>query len=227
MVAYSSGGVIRLGWGDGVSGPPEPLRHLAANLALFLVALAWGYCLDRFALLQSSRGAVYGAGYTEVHIVRPALWIGVGATLALGAALLFPRTFGKGALGPITVGGYLAILVISLTIVPWAVQSFHVVPNELEVEEPFLRYNIAFTREAYGLDRIDERSFGALNGLTLEGLGRNTETIKNIRLWDWRPLGETFRQLQRIRAYYEFGDVDVDRYRVGDADQQVMLAARG
>src|SRR5919106_6515917 len=140
MVAYSSGGVIRLGWGDGVSGPPEPLRHLAANLALFLVALAWGYYLDRFALLQSSRGAVYGAGYTDAYIVRPALWIGIGATLALAAALLLPRTVGKGALAPITVGGYLAISVVSLTIVPSVVQSFHVKPNELELEQPFLRY---------------------------------------------------------------------------------------
>jgi uncharacterized membrane protein (UPF0182 family) len=225
-VAYLSAGLVRLGWREGVSGPPQPLQHVAANLALFLVALAWGYYLDRFALLQSSSGAVYGAGYTDVYIVRPALWIGAGATLALGAALLFPRTFGKGALGPITLGGYLAILGVSLIIVPWGVQSFQVVPNELEVEEPFLRYNIAFTREAYGLDRIDERSYSALDGLTLEDLGRNTETISNIRLWDWRPLGETFRQLQRIRAYYEFGDVDVDRYRVGDADRQVMLAAR-
>jgi uncharacterized protein len=99
-VAYLSAGLVRLGWREGVSGPPQPLQHVAANLALFLVALAWGYYLDRFALLQSSSGAVYGAGYTDVYIVRPALWIGAGATLALGAALLFPRTFGKGALGP-------------------------------------------------------------------------------------------------------------------------------
>jgi hypothetical protein len=226
MVAYLFAGLVRLGWREGVSGPPGPLRHLAVNLALFLVALAWGYYLDRFALLQSSSGAVYGAGYTDAYIVRPALWIGIGATLALAAALLLPRTVGKGALAPITVGGYLAISVVSLTIVPSVVQSFHVKPNELELEQPFLRYNIAFTREAYGLDRIDERSYSPLSGLTLTDLGRNNETISNIRLWDWRPLGETFRQLQRIRAYYEFGDVDVDRYRVGDADRQVMLAAR-
>jgi uncharacterized membrane protein (UPF0182 family) len=226
MVAYSSAGLVRLGWREGVSGPPEPLRHFAANLALSLVALAWGYYLDRFALLQSSSGAVYGAGYTDVYIVRPALWIGIGATLALAAVLLFPRTVGKDALGPITVGGYLVVLVMSLIIVPRGVQSFHVEPNELELEQPFLRHNIAFTREAYSLDRIDERSYSPLNGLTLADLGRNNETISNIRLWDWRPLGETFRQLQRIRAYYELGDVDVDRYRVGDADRQVMLAAR-
>jgi hypothetical protein len=226
MIAYSYAGPVRLSWREGVSGPPELVRHLAANLAFFMVALAWGYYLDRFALLQSSRGAVYGAGYTDAYIVRPALWIGIGATLALAAALLLPRTVGKGALAPIPVGGYLAISVVSLTIVPSVVQSFHVKPNELELEQPFLRHNIAFTREAYGLDQLDERSYRALNGLTLADLGRNNETISNIRLWDWRPLGETFRQLQRIRAYYEFGDVDVDRYRVGDADRQVMLAAR-
>ena len=133
-----------------------------------------------------------------MYIVRPALWIGIGATLALAVALPFPRTIGKGALGPITLGAYLAILGISLTLMPRAVQSFHVEPNELELEQPFLRHNIAFTREAYGLDRIEGRSYSPSSGLTLTDLGRNNETISNIRLWDWRPLGETFRQLQRI-----------------------------
>jgi hypothetical protein len=82
------------------------------------------------------------------------------------------------------------------------------------------------TRKAYQLDRVDERSYDALRDLTPEALERNRPTVDNIRLWDWRPLSQTFRQLQQIRAYYEFGDVDVDRYRVGDEYRQVMVAAR-
>jgi hypothetical protein len=125
-----------------------------------------------------------------------------------------------------TAGGYLVILAVSLFVAPWMVQAFKVEPNELELETPFLRHNIAFTRHAFGIDDIDERSYGTLDELTPEDLGRNQQTIDNIRLWDWRPLTQTVRQLQRIRTYYEFNDVDVDRYRVDDAYRQVMVAAR-
>jgi uncharacterized membrane protein (UPF0182 family) len=126
----------------------------------------------------------------------------------------------------VTSGGYAVIYFLSLVILPAAVQSFVVEPNELELETPFLRHNIGFTREAFQLDRVDERSYGAVKEISPSALERNRETIDNIRLWDWRLLSETFRQIQRIRAYYEFSDVDVDRYRVGDATLQVMLAPR-
>ena len=226
ILAYVYGDVIRLDWREGVKGPAGPARHVAVNIALFLLALTWGYYLDRYALLQSSGGAVYGAGFADVTIVLPALWIVIGATLTLAVLLLVPGVIGQGVLGPVMVGGYLAFLFVCLTLAPWAIQSFYVEPNELELEQPFLRHNIALTREAYGLHDVQERSYDALGGPTLADIGRNSETVGNIRLWDWRPLSETFRQLQRIRAYYEFGDVDVDRYQVGGARRQVMLAAR-
>jgi uncharacterized membrane protein (UPF0182 family) len=193
---------------------------------LFLLALAWGFYLDRFALLQSSRGVVHGAGYTDRYVVLPAIWVMLGATLGFLVVLFFPQPRKSGVWLLTVSGGYLAILLLCLTIVPWGVQSFLVEPNELEVETPFLRHNIAFTRKAYQLDHVDERSYGALGGLTPAALSRNRQTIDNIRLWDWRPLSQTFRQLQQIRTYYEFGDVDVDRYRIDGATRQVMLAAR-
>ncbi len=226
LLAYVYGGAFRVGWRQGVEAPPNVLRHVAANLALYLVGLAWGFYLGRFALLQSTTGVVYGAGYTDVYVVRPALWILVGATLGLAVAALFPSLFIAGRKALITVGGYLVILLSCLAIVPWGVQSLVVEPSELELEEPFLRYNIRFTRKAFSLDQIDERSYAAVDGLTLASLAANQQTIDNIRLWDWRPLSQTFRQLQQIRLYYEFSDVGVDRYWVGGSYRQVMLAAR-
>ena len=227
FTTYSHFGRLTLNWREGLRGPSNITRHLSINLSLFLGALAWGYYLDRFGLLQAPGGAVYGAGYTDAHVTRPALFFATGATLALAIFLHVPlpkqrKHFPLLPLG----GGYLAILSICLGIVPWGVQSFYVEPNELELETPFLHHNIALTREAYRLHSIVERSYSPRVGLTSQALESNQETIGNIRLWDWRPLGETFQQLQRIRAYYDFSDVDVDRYFVDGTRRQVMLAAR-
>ena len=226
LVGYSRDGSLTISWRQGPDAPPRVLWHVMSNLVLFLVALAWGLYLDRFAILQSTRGAVYGAGYTDVNVLLPGIWIAMGATISVAAVYLFSKSMRGGPVVVVILGGYLVIYFLSVVVVPAAVQSFVVAPNELELETPYLRHNIAFTRNAYQLDRVEERSYGAVNEITSAALERNKETIDNIRLWDWRPLSETFRQIQQIRAYYEFSDVDVDRYRIGDATRQVMLAPR-
>jgi len=227
FTGYSYFGALALNWREGLRGRSDIARHLTINLSLFLGALAWGYYLDRFGLLQASGGAVYGAGYTDAYVTRPALFLATGVTIALAIILYIPRRMQKRPLPLLPLGGgYLAFLSICLGIVPWGVQSFYVEPNELDLETPFLHHNIALTREAYRLDSIVERSYSPELGLTPQALQSNHETVSNIRLWDWRPLGETFQQLQRIRAYYDFSDVDVDRYSVDGARRQVMLAAR-
>ena len=227
FTTYSHFGRFTLNWRDGLRGPSNITRHLSINLSLFLGALAWGYYLDRFGLLQAPGGAVHGAGYTDAYITRPALFLATSATLALAIFLHVPLPRQRKHLPLLPLGsGYLAFLSICLGIVPWGVQNFYVEPNELQLETPFLYHNIALTREAYRLDSVVERSYSPEVGLTSQALGSNHDTVSNIRLWDWRPLGETFQQLQRIRAYYDFSDVDVDRYAVDGARRQVMLAAR-
>ena len=226
VAAYMNARVIRFHWRDGIEAPADALRHAGANVALFLVALAWGFHLDRFGLLLSERGAVFGAGFTDVVVMRPALWVMVGATLALAVAVLVPPVLRKLGMSLVTLGGYVVILIVAMVATPWLVQVFDVEPNELEREEPYLRHNIEFTRRAFGLDRVVERTYDVTERLPRAALARNHETIDNIRLWDWRPLSQTFRQLQQIRTYYEFYDVDADRYRIGDVYRQVMVSAR-
>lgn len=226
VAAYMNARVIRFHWRDGIEAPADALRHAGANVALFLVALAWGFHLDRFGLLLSERGAVFGAGFTDVVVMRPALWVMVGATLALAVAVLVPPVLRKLGMSLVTLGGYVVILIVAMVGTPWLVQVFDVEPNELEREEPYLRHNIEFTRRAFGLDRVEERTYDVTERLPRAALARNHETIDNIRLWDWRPLSQTFRQLQQIRTYYEFYDVDADRYRIGDDYRQVMVSAR-
>jgi uncharacterized membrane protein (UPF0182 family) len=209
-----------------VEGDPKVLRHLIGNSILLLAALAWGFYLDRYGLLTQSSGAVFGAGYTDVHVVLPGLWVALGATLSLMGVLVWAAATDAPRFAVFGVVGYLVVLLTALEVIPLAFQSLIVEPNELELETPFLRNNIGLTRAAYGLDKIDVRLHTAETKLDAAQMQGNQSTIANIRIWDHRPLSQTFRQLQQIRSYYSFSDVDVDRYWIHDDYRQVMLSAR-
>ena len=206
--------------------PTKGVSHLAVLLALAFGLKAWDYRLSQHELLLSDLGVVYGAGYTDInanYIVLMAL-MGLAAAIALlFLANIFLRQF------RLFIYGILALVGVSLLggwAYPAAIQSFVVEPSEFSYEEEFLAHNIEFTRAAYGLDQFDSRPFAATQQLTWDDLRANDGTIKNVRLWDYRPLLTTFNELQAIRPYYRFLDVDVDRYTVNDEYRQVMIAAR-
>ena len=203
------------------------LRHLTVMLVPVVAAWGWGYYLDRFELLFSTRGVTYGAGYTDINYVLVGLWAMLFASLALGAVAV--AGFLTRRLRPVlyAAGAYVAVGLVALAFLPSLVQSFKVEPNELELEGPYIEYNIDFTRRAYQLDRIEQRDYPGLADLSLEDVLNNRETLENIRLWDWRPIRQTYRQTQEIRPYYKFYEVDVDRYHLQEGGyRQVMLSAR-
>jgi uncharacterized membrane protein (UPF0182 family) len=201
-------------------------RDVSFALGLLLLVLAGRVYLSRFDRLFDDHTIFSGVGYTEASIVIPGL-VWVAAALALGAIVAFlngvrfRRAVGlAAALAP-------AVLVyVGLSIVSWYVNGFVVKPNQLVRERPYISNNIRFTRMAFGLDRMEERSFPAETTLDAVDLAGNRETLDNIRLWDWRPLQETLRQIQEIRTYYDFPDIDLDRYQVGGQVRQMMVAAR-
>jgi uncharacterized protein len=225
-LAYALMGRLRFGAKTYLAADPRVLRHLIANAVLLLTAWAWGYYLDRFGLLTRSAGAVFGAGYTDIHVLLVGLWAALGATFALICVLVWVAATNAPRFAVLGIGGYLIILLAALEVIPWSFQKLIVEPNELELETPFLRHNIALTRAAYGLDKIDVRFHTTEKKLDVSQLQENQSTIDNIRIWDHRPLSQTFRQLQQIRTYYSFSDVDVDRYWINGDYRQVMLAAR-
>jgi uncharacterized protein len=200
--------------------------HLLVLGAVVLLVRAWGFWLDRFELLYSSRGTVFGATYVDVHAALPALQaLMVLAVLCALACLIQTRrpgwrflVAGLVVLGVVWVGG--------LSAYPAMLQRLRVTPNELVAEGPFIEHNIRMTRQAYGLDRIAAKDFAAEDNLDAAALERNSLTIKNIRLWDHRPLLTTYGQLQGIRTYYKFLDVDNDRYTLDGEYRQVMLSGR-
>ena len=205
---------------------PSAIAHGSALLGLYFAVKAWSYVLDRYLLLYDDNGVVVGAGYTDVHVELPVLWLlivlaAVAAIVAWANVRL--RTIRLLIAAPLLVFGGSFLFA---ELIPGLFERFFVKPNELQLETPYIRQNIALTREAYNLGQIAVKPFPAEQDLTFQSLKDNSGTIDNIRLWDWQPLMDTYAQLQEIRTYYRFLDVDVDRYHLGDSYQQVTLAAR-
>jgi len=206
--------------------PLKAWLHLAALGAVFLLLLAWGYRLSAFELLYSPRGVAFGAGYTDIHAQLLAynlsFWTVILCVLLLLGGVVSRRPW------ILAIGGglWLVVAVGVGGVYPALMQQFDVQPNELIKERPYIEYNIDLTRRAYGLDKIQERDFGSVADLTTEALAEAEPTIKNIRLWDYRPLRDTYAQIQEIRSYYEFVEVDVDRYYLDGDYRQVTLSAR-
>jgi uncharacterized membrane protein (UPF0182 family) len=200
--------------------------HLFILIAIILALKAGGYLLDSYDLVYSSRGAAFGASYADVYAKLPALRFLTFLAL-LAAALCVAQIYRPGfglLIGAI--GALAAVHVAGLNFYPALIQRFRVVPNEVEAEREFIQRNIRFTRMAYGLDKVESKDFPAEENLTQADLRRNETTIKNIRLWEHRPLLATYAQLQEIRTYYKFVDVDNDRYTIDGTYRQVMLSAR-
>jgi uncharacterized protein len=200
--------------------------HLLLLGAALLALKGVGFWLDRYEIVFSPRGVVFGASYTDVYATLPVLT--ALALLAGFASATCVAQVARPGLRLLAVG--LALLgvvwILGLGIYPAVLQTYRVKPNELVFERPFIEHNIRMTRQAYGLDRIEENEFPADETLDARGLARNEATIKNIRLWDYRPLLRTFAQLQEIRTYYKFVDVDNDRYQVKGEYRQLMLSPR-
>lgn len=201
------------------------VRHLSALLAIFFLIKAGGYLLQRYDLLTTNNGVVFGAAYADVYLRLPLLIALAGSSL-IAAGLCAYNVWQGGLRLPILAAALVFGLSVLQTIVPGLFQSYWVKPDELRLESPYIARNIEFTRYGFGLDRITAAPFPATGKLTAEVIARNQATIQNIRWWDPRPLTDTYRQLQELRLYYEFHDIDVDRYTVEGSYRQVLVSAR-
>lgn len=210
----------------GLSMSGRAKTHLLILGAALLLVKAGGYYLDAFDLLYSTRSAGYGAGYADIHAVLPALRV-LTALALLASAICVTQIYRDGfRLLILGLGGLALAHVVGLNGYPTVLQRFRVAPNEIVAERPFIERSIKFTRLAFGLDKVESQEFPAEETLTAEDLKRNQSTIDNIRLWDHRPLLATYSQLQEIRPYYKFVDVDNDRYVIDGTYRQTMLSAR-
>ena len=200
--------------------------HLSALGAAVFFLIGWSYRLKIFDLLYSQRGIIFGAGYTDVHAQWLAWRILIVIAVISGILLLIGvfRRWRHSLTIPI--GLWIASAIIFGSIYPAIVQRFQVEPSELARERPYIERNIQFTRLAFGLDQIEEKDIPVELSPSGQDIAQNSATMNNIRLWDYRPLKDTYNQLQSIRLYYDFADIDVDRYQIDDSYRQVLLGAR-
>lgn len=207
--------------------------HLAVLGSLIFFDLAANHFLNRYGLLYSTGGAVFGATYADIYARMLAQVFLTAIAAASGVLLLVTMLPAlRGAKGTRliigAVGLWLLAIIVAGNLYPTFVQRFTVQPSELQRETPYIERNIQFTRAAFGLgpDRVEQRSYSARVEISAEDVSANPETVGNLRLWDPRPLKDTYNQIQHLRLYYSFFDVDVDRYQIGDEYRQVLIGAR-
>ena len=205
---------------------PAARAHLSVLAAIVLAILAFNAYLDMFQILYSTTSErMDGASYADVNAKLPALRLKI-ALAAVGAVLILASITREGmGLAILAVVLYVAAQ-FAVQLYPSMVHKFSVLPNELERETPYIKNNIEATRAAYGLDDVTERELSAQDALTAQDIANNAATVENIRLWDHRPLLDTFAQIQEIRTYYDFKSVDNDRYIIDGRLRQTMLSPR-
>ena len=224
VVYLIDGGVWVTARGPNVA--PAVRTHLMALGALLFLLLAYRARLAMYSLLYSSRGIVYGAGYTDVHATLPVLKIMLALCVVMALALAYGAVRGSVRPAVYSLGALVLVGIVGVNVYPGIVQHFVVTPNELDKERPFISNAIEFTRKAYALDRFQEHHFTAATDLTAATVMDNEATMRNVRLWDHKPLLTTFGQLQEIRTYYDFINIDNDRYDIGGVYRQVSLSPR-
>ena len=205
---------------------PAPWRGLSLTIAFLLLVLAMTVYVDRFQTLLEHHTIFDGANYTDAHVSIPGALI-LCAALLLGAVIAAVNALRESRGRWLLIAIAPAILCyVVIGVIGWYVGNFIVKPNQLDREEPYIAHNIEATRRAYGLDRFSQSEFPAETTPDAVDAANNQATLQNVRLWDWRALQDTLRQIQEIRTYYDFPDIDIDRYDLNGTMRQVMLAAR-
>jgi len=205
---------------------PLPWNVLSIPVALLLAAIAARVWIGRIELLITDHTVFSGVTYTDAHVFLRGMAI-VCVLFLVGAAIACLNFVSRPRLRWVVLAPIPAIAAwVIVQLVGWYVASFIVKPNQLDRELPYITQNIEFTRRAFGLDRIAQHKFPADVELAAADPAHNQDTLQNVRLWDWRALQDTLRQLQEIRTYYDFPDIDIDRYTIGGQTRQVMLATR-
>jgi uncharacterized membrane protein (UPF0182 family) len=200
-------------------------KQLAFIVSAIFILIGVGYILKNYSLVYSPRGVAFGASYTDVHVNVPFNWALMGLSI-LAAVSIFYALYKKKIKLTLWIVGIMIGASLIQFVAEAAVQKLIVQPNEIDKEKAYIDYNIKYTRTAYGLDRIEEKDFPAEQNLTAADIEKNSATINNIRVNDFGPALDVYNQLQGIRYYYRFNDVDIDRYKVNGDYTQVFVAPR-
>ncbi len=221
FVADSAGGQ-----GRGFLRSDAARYHISFLAAIFFLARAFGYKLEQYNLLHLPGVIAHGPGYTAIHANLLAYKILFYVSIVIALAILVNIFLKRFRLVIYSVVTLILVSVLLGGVYPVFVQKFYVVPNELNREKPYIENSIKYTRMAYNLDKVERKAFPAGKSLTAEDIQQNRDTVDNIRLWDYRPLQQTYAQIQEMRTYYELKSIDVDRYMINGKYRQLMVSPR-
>ena len=201
-------------------------RGLSIAIAFLLIVAAMREYVGRFQLLFEPHTIFQGISYTDAHVTTTGMLV-ICLALVLGAVIAAVNAV-RASNGRLLVMAIIpaGVCFVGFAVVGWYVSNFVVKPNELVREQPYISNNIQMTRQAFGLDKFQQREFPAETTVGATDPANNQATLQNIRLWDWHALQDTLRQIQEIRTYYDFPDIDIDRYVIDGKTREVMLAAR-
>lgn len=200
-------------------------RQLAILFSMIFLVLSFGYFIKGWDLVYSQRGVAYGASYTDVHVSL--LFFRILAAVCIIASIVIFISVIKSKVKPIIISvGVIVVLIIVEGVVSTVVQNVIVKSNEKALESPYIKYNIDFTRKAYNVDAVDAEQYPVNDSLTESDIQGNMDTINNIKLNSYKPSLEFYNQTQVFRYYYNFNDVDVDRYTIGGKLTEVFISPR-
>ena len=222
---------------QGNTAPAASMRRGMVLVALVCLLLAVSRLLERYQLVVSGHSRVLaGASYGDINFWIPAYNVTIACWLALACLVAGAAVFSRIGIWLLSrpvrwlvPAGLFVLLYFGAYAVPAALEQFYVGPNQITLEQPYLVRSIKGTRQAFNIDDppLDEREFAvSANPLTAADLERNATTLRDARIWDWRAFEPQLQQIQGLRPYYAFTDVDIDRYMVDGAERQVMITAR-
>ena len=203
--------------------------HFSALIILFGIFLSFKFEIQRYDVLYSSHSIFFGGGYSDVNAKIISYWI--MAALSFVLPYIFTYFWIRDSIKKhFSISIFASIFFVSffllLGVIPRLVQKIIVEPNELAKELPYIKHSIKYTNQAYGLDKVEKKVYTADQTLSAKDISSKSNILENIRLWDWKPLLSTFKQIQEIRLYYNFNGVDIDRYKIDGKTKQVMISTR-
>jgi uncharacterized membrane protein (UPF0182 family) len=207
------------------SGVTVKLRGLSLAASVLLVAIALRTLVSRYQLLLDDHGLFTGIRYVDDKVYALSL-LATAVSLVIAAVVMTLNGSDRIRNAVLPLALPVGVHILGGVLIPGYVTTFVVRPNELQAETPYIRHNIAFTRKAFGLDRVEEMPFEPRRANAVFDPATHATTLSNMRLWDWKALQDTLRQVQVIRTYYDFADVDIDRYTVDGKLTSTMLASR-
>jgi len=226
LMITGGAGVLDGRRGTRYSSSPARWRGLSIAVAFLLLVIAMREYVGRYQLLFEPHTIFQGISYTDAHVTVTGMLF-VCFALLLGAVIAIVSAVRGSGLRWLVASVIPAVICfLGFGLATWYVGNFVVKPNELVREQPYILNNIEMTRKAFGLDKFQQHEFPAETTVGATDPANNQATLSNIRLWDWRALQDTLRQIQEIRTYYDFPDIDIDRYDIDGTMREVMLAAR-